>query len=204
MELRELVDKLQSQVDYLIKRNQELEQIVTRNNVDIEDLAQYIRRESLEVHGIPDRFEQRDLEPFLIRLGKAIGVPFSSYEVAACHRLGRRSSEKYAPVVIKFTNRKYVQDLMDARHLLSWKTKHMFGNLFFTESLVAPRRRLVGILNHYKKLGLIASFGSHNGLPFFKRTINENKITVASIADIDKYFERGPTKNTNIQKEQNG
>ena len=162
------MDQLLNRISKLEEENARLRTDIQRNTNYIQEIDQYIRRESLEIHNIPDCFDQTVLERFVIDLAGRIGVHFSSYEVAACHRLHRRKGERYAPVIIRFTNRKFVQSLMDARHLLPIRTQYYWGKVFFTENLIPPRRKVLAELRSLKCQGLIDHCGSWNGVPYFR------------------------------------
>ena len=148
--LEKKVEQLLQRVQTLEQENCKLKNDLRQNQRNIEELDQYIRRENIELHNIPDSYDQQVLERFVINLGESIGVHFSSYEIAACHRLRKREGDKTAPVIVRFTNRKYVQGLMDGRHLLPIRTHYYWGPIFFTENLVPRRRKVVNQLTKYK------------------------------------------------------
>ena len=104
---------------------------------DIIKNAQYTRRESLIISGIPDNVPQRNLEPTALKIIQALGLKnISSYEVVACHRLADNNDGRYPQkTIIRFTNRKAVNFCLKNRknhHLVKEATKL---NVRFYENL---------------------------------------------------------------------
>ena len=163
----ERLAQLEARVEALQRSNYKLRQEIQTTKARIEDLDQYIRRENIEILNIPDTIDQAVLEKFVINIGERLGVYFSSYDISACHRLCKRKGDRYAPVIVRFTNRKFVQDLMDGRHLLPIRTQFYWGKITFRENLVPGRRRVLCELEQLRKNGLIEHCGSWNGLPHF-------------------------------------
>ena len=71
------MDQLLNRISKLEEENARLRTDIQRNTNYIQEIDQYIRRESLEIHNIPDCFDQTVLERFVIDLAGRIGVHFS-------------------------------------------------------------------------------------------------------------------------------
>ena len=57
---------------------------------------QYSRQESIEVMGIPDNIAHKDLEQSVLKIFNTIGGNnISACDIAACHRLPKKSGSKF-------------------------------------------------------------------------------------------------------------
>ena len=98
------IKEMQNYIDELIEDMYYIEHDIIKN-------AQYTRRESLIISGIPDSVSQHNLEPTALKIIQALGLKnISSYEVVACHRLADKNNDARYPqkTIIQFTNRKAV------------------------------------------------------------------------------------------------
>ena len=87
--LRGKVEELQSY--QLISKRVELLERSHLNSL------QYNRRESIEIHGIPEKIENKDLESYCLDVLEDIGVrEVSSHDVHACHRLRSKKTHHYS------------------------------------------------------------------------------------------------------------
>ena len=76
------------------------------NRSDIVDLQVYSRRENIEIYGIPDSVNNKNLEKTVVQILNSIGVKISSYKITACHRLKKEKNSRYSNVIVRFMNRK--------------------------------------------------------------------------------------------------
>ena len=102
---------------------------------ELNSLQQYTRRESVEISGIPDALQQRDLEEVVIGLLRRIGVyQLEGNEISACHRLKRRKGDRSCNVIVKFVNTKRVFEcLSNRKHIRD--TIHQYPNMYIHENL---------------------------------------------------------------------
>ena len=179
-----------------VKQIQEWNQALTNTCKDLQDqiyaLDQYIRRENVEIHNIPDRITQEDLEPYVLRIFECMGIKdISSYSIAACHRLAPRPGLQSKPVIIRFVNRKDAQTIRQFKYTL--RTKAMpFDNLYITENLIRPRRCFYEKLREMKRHNEISECWTYNGKIMFRDTHspNEKPKCIQTLADINKYFRK--------------
>ena len=87
--------------------------LVRKSNVlisvekDVVDLQQYIRRNNIEVVGIPSNIVDKDLERTVIDIADSIDVKISKNDIEACHRLkDRRNPTGPKRTIVRFINRK--------------------------------------------------------------------------------------------------
>ena len=114
--------------------------------------AQYSRRDTLEIFGIPNSIDNSVLEETVRGLFKKIGVKIEKRDVQACHRLKEKER-----TIVKFVNRKdCLQTLMVKKELKSLDSTDLDfpenTKIFMNESLCPYYR---GIWNKCKKLRAI-------------------------------------------------
>ena len=187
---KKTVTLLKMQIDELSVENSELRQElcdITEDNeeicnsiyqleVDLHKLAQYGRRETLQIKGIPNSVKIKDLEPYVINLLNKIGLAdLESYDVVACHRLYKSYDKRPADVVIRFVNRK---DVFKA-HKNKWKLRSMsqFKNIRFVENLCPYYRKMLNECSKFKSEGKINSYWTYNGKLFIKKEEDDERGT---------------------------
>ena len=153
-------------------------------------MNQYSRRENLEIVGIPDSVTQKDLEGRVIQIFDAIGVPVVSYNIAACHRLNKNKFQKSANVIIRFTNRKFVSDILVNKKKLSVpsikESIKMDTNVFIVDNLCPEYSSIFRSCRYLRKKGLLDNVWTFNGMIQIK--INENDRYKKSILHIDDLY----------------
>ncbi|XP_039254942.1 uncharacterized protein LOC144432449 [Styela clava] len=106
------------QKDYIAKLDQVVRDLTAKNETllsicnslqqrfdhDFEDLAQYMRRENLEFHGIPYK-DGENTDKIVVGIGKKLGITVERLDISVSHRLPRRDSSKTGPIIVRFTNR---------------------------------------------------------------------------------------------------
>ena len=134
---------------------------------DINRLDQYSRRSNIEIAGIPDSVDEKDLEEKVLEILKEIDVKVASDEVEACHRLFRpRGVKGPRRTIVRFVNRKKAEKIMLNKKNLKNINKKKLGlpdNIYVNYSLCRDYRR---IWNNARKLfndGLISRFWVSNG-----------------------------------------
>ena len=137
-QIKQRNNALGKKYDLLSKINRSLEQEVsfltdTLYNIECRTIhnEQYSRRENIIISGIPDIINQNHLEGKVLEILRTIGLnSISSYDIAACHRLRKKSKNYPAHTIIRFTNRKnakfclYYRDrLQECRNVLKMNLK---------------------------------------------------------------------------------
>ena len=64
--------------------------------------SQFLRRECVEVMGLPSSIDDKDLEPTVCRVLQHVGVDITGEGIEACHRLNKQSDK----TIVKFSRRK--------------------------------------------------------------------------------------------------
>ena len=90
----------------MLKSKTEREELVQRVGeleVEEDDLEQYTRKFNLEIHEIPEREEEDNVEN-IIKLGQLSGVNISRDDVDIVHRLRRKTNGAPQPIIVRFSN----------------------------------------------------------------------------------------------------
>lgn len=74
---------------------------------EISLLAQYGRRESIEILGIPEFIGIDNLEVEVIKILHSIGIYVDSYQIVAVHRLKETNTNNPRSTIVRFLNRKH-------------------------------------------------------------------------------------------------
>ncbi|KAG8276249.1 hypothetical protein J6590_069474 [Homalodisca vitripennis] len=82
----------------------------------IEDLGNYSRRNCVESQGISDEREEH-VSKLFNKVGKALDVNITDSMIDACHRIGKKTSERNQTrgIIVKFMRRTDKEDLMKKR-----------------------------------------------------------------------------------------
>jgi len=70
------------------------EETIIEIEKDVINLQQYIRRNNLEIHGIPDNVRDHELEKKVVEIAKCIDVNITQKDIEACHHLPNKSRSK--------------------------------------------------------------------------------------------------------------
>ena len=132
------------------------------------NVEQYARRESIEIMGIPEKIGHKDLEQSVLNIFHTIGATdIKSYDIAACHRLPKRSYNKYpANVIVRLICRKNTSIIHQNKKYLH-KCKNKFNpssNIKIVENLCAANRSVLNECRKLKRHGVIQKYWTINGL----------------------------------------
>ena len=157
-------------ITFLRGRVEELESYkIIRERVKILEKSivshmQYNRRESIEIHGVPETISDDNLEKRCLDILEDIGCgKVKSSGVHACHRLKNRSK-----VVMRFTNRKRADSALHNKMKLKDIDRAKYGldnntSLFINESLCPPMQFLAYKVRQAKRGNKIVSYNLWKG-----------------------------------------
>ena len=85
------------------------------------ELQQYLRRNNIEILGLPDIFNGDRLTEKVVELCGDVGVMEEVRDILAYHRLFRKESNNQLPkrTIVTFVNRGFTEDLMSKRSISS-------------------------------------------------------------------------------------
>ena len=150
--------------------------------------AQYARRDSLELHGVPSSFDEGDgLEENVVKLLNDI-APDANVEansLQAVHRLKNKHN-----VIVKFVNRKTKHAVIVKKAKLkeqSVKRKHgIVEDIYLNESMCYQVKYLYFLCKHLKRKGKIEHYAFFNGTIRVKMEPEGERKNVNHISDLVK------------------
>lgn len=197
------IDQLKDQVKHLTTENAELKKLITNDKKgtgkDLKELEiatydglQYIRRNNIEISGIPEIFNN-NLEEKVIEICHLFNVNVTATDIEACHRLpkSKKMNDVAAKTIVRFVNRKFKQKLMDNRKNQVNLESIGFpegGNIFFNDNLCPYYKQLWYNCRRLKKAGLLTYVWSNNGIVKIKRDDNSPTIKMLHNDDLIEEF----------------
>ena len=97
---------LKKQIDELTEYRDELHEEIYYLENQMNDLNQYMRRNIIEIQNISETILQKDLEEYVIKVLKSIGVTSDLYGLVVVYHLGKVNPHKSCNVMVRFLNRK--------------------------------------------------------------------------------------------------
>ena len=143
-----------------------------------DDLEQYTRKHSLEIHGIPENL-YTSTDDVVIKLGERLGVPISKEEIDISHKLYNGKNHPKSIIVKIISYKKKAQLYRKRTELKNVKISDLFSTLsvadvaqstriFINENLTQYRRKIMKKANQMKREGTIQSAWSLDGKLFVK------------------------------------
>ena len=151
---------------------------------NIRRLEQYLRRECIEIAGIPSSITNDLLEERVILIFEKLGVVMEAMDIAVCHRLGETGR-----VIVKLL--KDAQNVLEERHKL--RSKNLYDDntdtnnkrkIFINQSLCPYYRKLSGMAKDLNNEGLIEFFWIANGTIKIKESSRSKPISITHESDL--------------------
>lgn len=180
------------------------EEILSTHEDQIDEIQQYLRRDCIEVTGIPSN---RDENPKTIamELGALIGVQNEERDIWTAHRLPASKNVKDR-IIVKFVNRdkrnefyqkrsqladKYVKDLPHISNETagnsSMESSYANRKIHINESLTAYRKKLFGLINSFKKEQHYKFLWTVNGKILLRQDENSRIYGFTKESEFDKF-----------------
>ena len=162
-----------------------------------QNLEQYTRRNNLEINGIPNTIADENLESKCIEILGSVDIHVEKSDIEACHRLPTNNKNKKKPkaVIIKFTNRKHVEEACSKNHRGKLKNcdKVALGftentDLYFNENLSPYFQHLSWMCRVLKRKKLISGTWFRDSKLFYKISDNTKPIKVVHPSELTDDF----------------
>jgi hypothetical protein len=165
----EIIDRQQELIETLRGDVGQLRVRLQLSEERIDEQEQYARRNTLEIHGVPEKENENVLET-IADVGQAVGFNVTPCMVDACHRLvikrGNPAGVKTqtrppAAIIVKFVRRFDADQLMEFRRKSGVLRRQQVqglegqGPIYVNRSLTSKRRKLLGMARQLKKRGAI-------------------------------------------------
>ena len=162
------ISSLRSRETELVNKVHELEtenairkRVYNLEKSHVESL-QYNRRESIELHNVPEAISDDNLENKCVQILRSIGChKVHEDRIHACHRLKRKTN-----VIIRFISRKDADTALHNRSKLKNINKEEFGltsNVYINESLCRPMQFLFWKIRTAHKNKMIEKYNLWKG-----------------------------------------
>lgn len=174
----------------LISENKQLKEKVRKLEERLEDVEQYSRSNSVEIHGIPVETNENVLN-IVKEVGKALDLNISDSMVDACHRLGNKQNGNPPGIIVKFVRRldkeefirkRRVKRTLSTRHINRPDDKPIYVN----ESLSPSRRRLLAMARTARNEKNYKFLWIRNGKIFLRKEENAPVKVVTNQDDLSK------------------
>ena len=181
----ELISSMGNNISTISETITELRDTIKRQDDEIARLRemvarqdQYTRRNNIEIAGIPNDIDDRNLENKVVTLMKNLNIQVSPNDIEACHRLNAESENAPKRTIVRFVNRKFVNQLLSKRKALKSKKLDKIGlhrhRLYLNENLCSYYYKIWKKARLLFKHGLITRFWTYNGIPYVKVSENDD------------------------------
>ena len=161
---------------------------------DLQDeLEQYTRKNSLEIHGVPES-AYTSTEEVVLKLPEALNVAVKPEDVEISHKLNRKGVK---PIIVKFQSHKVKSSMYKERAKLkhvgvsdlfpysSAATRVESERIYLNENLTSYRRGILKEANQKRKDGLVLSAWSMDGKIFVKTSPDGRPIRIYDKSDLE-------------------
>ena len=163
---------------------------------EFDALEQYTRKNSLEIHGIPENL-YTDPESVVLKVASAINVAIKPEEIEISHKL-QRAKKGCRPIIAKFRSHKTKAKLYKERtKLRNVKVSDIFESyasaiearegIFINENLTSYRRHIVDKASQMKKAKILTSVWTLDGKIFVKCSPDDRPIRILSEEDLEDF-----------------
>ena len=199
--LREEVSSLQQTVDKQKKEFESARKELSKSSVkksefieverDVVDLQQYIRRNNIEISGIPNSVEK--LEEKVISIGKAVNINIKQTDIEACHRLKQKDGEEGPKkTIVRFVNRKLCERLLSASKKFKQHSVYSKAGLknviYINNNLCGYNKFLWGKTKYLYQKKSINKFWVFNGVINVLIAENDSPIKITHLNDLIELF----------------
>ena len=154
-------------------------------------MEQYNRRNNVEITGIPDNIEDKNLEHSVIEVFKAADIQISHNDIEDCHRIGK-SKGNSKKTIVRLVNQKYGKQIPYNRR----KFKNFDGSgigmpntkIFVNENLTNSNHQLAFNCRKLKREKLISKTYSSNGIIHIVPIHGNKPIKVFHQSTLDELF----------------
>ena len=178
--LNEKMSKLQE--DYKKVVNLRLYNLERSTNLN----AQYLRRDTIELSGIPESVSQDQLEDEVIDIFKEVKItvnrqPLKKMDIQAVHRIGKKGR-----VIMKVVNRKFAQEaLSNGKRLKDYRRYGEDSRIYINESFIPEFGYLNYIIRKALKEKKIYRYKVRNGVNFVQVLHDDEYIEIAHQNDLE-------------------
>jgi len=170
---------------------------------EIEEMAQYMRRDCLEISGVKPNANFSS-EAIVVSIAKALDLDINESDISIAHPLPTYNSEALAKIIVKFTRRNVRNALYGKRKALAElkpsQRPDLNGfivgeNIYISESLTERRKKLYGAVNRFRKSIKWKFIWSQNGRIYIRKDKTAKELRAfdheRDLDEFKKRFQRG-------------
>ncbi|XP_068751022.1 uncharacterized protein [Montipora capricornis] len=179
-----IVNSLEEKLGELAGTNDRQDQSLYRVESALDETQQYLRRDCLEINGVPISSYENPNQ-LVKEVGLLAGVEIDDRHIAAAHKLPDSKNVKNR-LIVKFIQRDKREELYKHRkNLVGKNISHLpsvedgNGKIFINESLTSYRKRLFGRIREYKRNNNLKYLWTSNGKIMLK--VNDTSPTQAFV-----------------------
>ena len=148
--------------------------------------AQYARKETFEIHGIPLDVPDKEVEDKVLAIMNELkdeDTPqYAANEIQACHRLQNKNK-----VICKMVSRKRMREVISARKKLASKTLVCVPNKIYISESMAPAFSVIDFYaRHLKRKKYIHACWFYNGSYTVVKTEHGEMLRISHVADLEE------------------
>lgn len=170
--------RLRSEVDALKGQLKQCEIKLEEVENDSEALKQYLRRDMLEIHGVPTRPDE-ETDDLVCKLVELVDpeLEISLADISISHRLPSREGRNAPPIIVKFCRRNVRDRLLSRKREIRSKTAMDLGfteefDLYINESLTQKNRELLAKVKEFKRVNHFKFAWTKNGKVLLRKDDN--------------------------------
>lgn len=186
VEIKEIKDDIKK-TDDLSEKLIKAEKTIEKLEKDHHRLEQYIRRNNVEICGIPSSVNDNELEKKVIDIFNELPLTINPSEVEACHRLNGKDKK----VIVRFTNRRNVENLLLHKYNNIDVKKLGFKSdtkIYFNDNMCPYYRFLWAKCLELKKSKAIRHMSFVNGTIKVREGDNSPKIRIETFENLTDMF----------------
>ena len=179
-----IVNSLEEKLGELAGTTDRQDQSLYRVESALDETQQYLRRDCLEINGVPISSYENPNQ-LVKEVGLLAGVEIDDRHIAAAHKLPDSKNVKNR-LIVKFIQRDKGEELYKHRkNLVGKNISHLpsvedgNGKIFINESLTSYRKRLFGRIREYKRNNNLKYLWTSNGKIMLK--VNDTSPTQAFV-----------------------
>lgn len=178
-------------MDLICSENERLKKKINLLEERLEEVEQYSRSNTVEIHGVPAEVNENVLE-VVKKVGVALDLNITESMVDVCHRLGRRDDAKGSSgIIVRFVRRMDKEELLKRRRVKrTLSTRHMGlpsdVPVYINESLSPARRRLYAMARQAKQQHGYKYLWLRGGKILMRKEESARVIHIVSQADLEK------------------
>ena len=168
---------------------------------EIDELAQYLRRDCVEISGLKPN-DEVDCSELVKTIGKEMGMDLGDEDISIAHPLPTFNQATDSKLIVKFTRRAVRDEFYASRKEVAGKKASSIKSLkdlevqsldltkkvYISESLTPTRKKLFGSLNKLKKDLKWKFIWTNNGRIFLKKAENSSRtFKFESVDDLENF-----------------